>query len=78
MARTTINLEDSLFGTLEKIAQRDNRSTPNLIETILKRHLDENYDVDEIEMQEINRDKQLKSSIQKSLADYKNKRGSFV
>ena len=78
MARTTINLNDKLFGSLKNIARRENRSTPNLIETVLLQYLNEGYYVDEFEMAEINQDTNLKKTIQQSLVDYKNKRGRFV
>lgn len=78
MIRMTLSLHDKIFGSLKKIASRENRSTPNLIETILIRYLNEEFYVDELEMAEINQDQQLKKTIQKSLKDYKNKRGKFV
>lgn len=78
MARTTINLNDTVFKKLKAVAKQENRSAPNLIETIVLRYLDEEFYVDEFEMDEIRRDSLLKRQIQKSLAAYKKGRGEFV
>lgn len=78
MARTTINLSDEIIDKIKVIADRDNRSVPNLIETILIEHIHEGYFVDDFEMEEINRDKKLKAEIVKSNQDYKKGRGRFV
>ena len=71
MARTTINLKDELFEKLKTLAEQANRSTPNLIETILMRYLDETMFVDELEMIELRKDKELEGDIKKSWTDYK-------
>lgn len=78
MARTTISLQDEILEKIKIIAERDNRSAPNLIETILIEYINEGFFVDDIEMDEIKRDKTLKQDIQKSLTDYKKSRGRFV
>ena len=78
MSRTTISLNNSILKTLKTIAKKENRSTPNLIETIVQNYLALSNDIDEFEMAEIRRDKNLKKDILKSLADYKNKHGQFV
>lgn len=78
MARTTIALNDALFEKLSRLAQMENRSTPNLIETILIHHLEENLYVDDFEMEDIRRDRGLQKSIRKGIADYKARRGRMV
>lgn len=78
MARTTIALNDALFEKISSLAQQENRSTPNLIETILIRHLEENLFVDDFEMDDIRRDRGLQRSIRKGLSDYKAGRGRIV
>lgn len=78
MARTTISLDNSVFKTLKNIAKKENRSAPNLIETIVYGYLASSNDIDEFEMAEIRKDKELKKTIAKSLSDYKNKHGQFV
>lgn len=78
MARTTITLKDEVFKSLGKLAEKENRSTPNLIETILMRYLEEEFLVDETEMAEIRHDEELNRDIKKGLADYKSGKGRFV
>lgn len=78
MHRTTVALRDGLHRRLARLAEESNRSTPNLIETILLSYLDENFYVDEFEMEAIRRDKGLKNSMSKGLADYRARRGRFV
>lgn len=78
MARTTLDLKDDFYKKLEHLAEAENRSTPNLIETILIKYLDEMNYADDFEMESIQRDSSLKQSITKGIADYKTKRGRFV
>lgn len=78
MHRTTVTLRDNLLKQLTQLAEQTNRSTPNLIETILLRYMEENLYVDEFEMEDIRRDKGLKRSISKGISDYKARRGRFV
>ena len=78
MIRTTISLRPPLFKALQHLAKRENRSTPNIIETMLIRCLENDIYVDEFEMQEIRCDRKLKKTIQQSLSDYKRGRGHFV
>lgn len=78
MHRTTLALKDDLYQRLDSLALQSNRSTPNLIETILIRHLEEEFYVDAFEMDALQRDKSLKKSITRGLSDYKAGRGKFV
>lgn len=78
MTRTTITLKDDAFKSLGRLAAKENRSTPNLIETILLRHLDEGFYADEAEMAEINRDPALRRDLKRGLADYRARRGRFA
>ncbi len=78
MTRTTITLNDQLFKKLNFLAEQENRSAPNLIETILMRYLEEDLYVDDFEMQEIEQDKGLQKSIRQGVADYKLKKGHWV
>jgi predicted transcriptional regulator len=71
MARTTITLDDTLLADLKTLAKRDNRTTPNLIETILKRYLAEIQFADEFEMANFQEDTALQKDIRKGVADYK-------
>lgn len=79
MHRTTVTLKDELFKKIEHLAKHENRSAPNLIETILVRYLEENLDyVDPFEMESIRRDKSLKKGIRRGLSDYQAKKGRFI
>jgi len=78
MSRTTLSLDDELFEKITQLAKQENRSTPNMIETILIRYLEEDFFVDEFEMAEIQKDKGLKESIKKGLRDYKAGRGKII
>lgn len=78
MARTTINLDNTLFKRLKTMAERDNRSTPNMIETILHRYLEEVQFVDALEMAEFHKDPQLQKDITRSWSDYKKGRYEIV
>ncbi len=78
MARTTINLEKALFKQIQTMAERDNRSTPNMIETILKRYLEEMQFVDELEMASFQHDTDLQKDIQRSWTDYKKGRYEII
>lgn len=78
MARTTLSLDDELYEKIVTLAKQENRSTPNMIETILVRYLEETLFVDDLEMEGIHQDKSLRQSIKKGLGDYKAGRGKIV
>lgn len=78
MARTTINLEDTLFKRLRRIAEGDNRSTPNMIETILKRYLEDAQFADALEMASYQADPTLQHEIKRSWSDYTKGRYTVV
>ncbi len=78
MARTTINLDDKIFKTIATIAKRENRSTPNFIETVLMEHLQNDYYVGDAEQSEFENDIELQKSIRHSLQEYKKGRGRFL
>lgn len=78
MARTTINLKDDLWRRLQRMADADNRSMPNLIETILTRHMEESQFVDALEMATLHVDETLQKEIKRSWADYQKGRYTIV
>ena len=54
MSRTvTLRLKDSVYERLRTLAEGDNRSLSNFIETATLRYLEQEEQVDEFEMQEI-------------------------
>ncbi len=78
MARTTINIDNVLLKRLKTMAERDNRSIPNMIETIVKRYIEEGQYVDALEMAEFQNDPQLQKDMARSWSDYKKGRYEIV
>lgn len=78
MARTTITLDNGLMRSIASIAKRENRSTPNFIETILMEHLRNGYYVDDEEQADFDNDSDLQKQIKKNWAAYKKGTGRFV
>ena len=79
MSRTvTLRLKDSVYERLRTLAEGDNRSLSNFIETATLRYLDQEEHVDEFEMQEIRGNQPLNESIARGLEDAKERRGKFV
>ena len=79
MSRTvTLRLKDSVYERLRTLAEGDNRSLSNFIETATLRYLDQEEHVDEFEMQEIRGNQPLNESIVRGLEDAKERRGRYV
>ena len=79
MSRTvTLRLKDSVYERLRTLAEGDNRSLSNFIETATLRYVDQEEHVDEFEMQEIRGNQPLNESIARGLEDAKERRGRYV
>ena len=79
MSRTvTLRLKDSVYERLHTLAESDNRSLSNFIETAALRYLEQEEYVDEFEMREISGNQPLNESIARGLQDAKEKRGRYV
>ena len=79
MSRTvTLRLKDGEYERLRALAEGDNRSLSNFIETATLRYLDQEEHVDEFEMQEIRGNQPLNESIARGLEDAKARRGRYV
>lgn len=81
MSRTvTLRLKNSVYERLRLLAERDNRSLSNLIETGMVRYLEQEKHVDEfeIQVQEIRTSQPLRESITRGLEDAKERRGRYV
>ena len=79
MSRTiTLRLKDEIYEKFRKLAEDDNRSISNFIETSVLRSIENNSNIDEFEMADIRADKSLQQSIEKGLHDVKHKKGRFV
>ena len=79
MSKTvTLRLRESIYELFSKLAEEDNRTLSNFIETSVLRHIEENIYVDEYEMVDIQSDKELNRSIKRGVEDAKLKKGRFV
>ena len=79
MSKTiTFRLSEENYEQFKSLAKRDNRPISNFIETAVKRFIEQNIYVDEFEMDEIRKNKELNKSLKKGLSDMKSKKGHFV
>lgn len=79
MSRTvTIRLKNNIYEMFRKLAEDDNRTLSNFIETSVLRFIDSSEYLDEYEMAEINTNNSLNHSIKRGLQDAKLKKGRFV
>ena len=79
MSKTiTLRLSDENYKIYKKLAERDNRPISNFIENAVKRYIELDAFVDEFEMEEIRSNVELNKSLERGLADMKNKKGRFV
>ncbi|MCY4482649.1 MAG: CopG family transcriptional regulator [Spirochaetaceae bacterium] len=79
MSRTvTLRLKDAVYERLCTLAEGDNRSLSNFIETATLRYLEQEEYVDEFEMREIRGNQPLNESIARGLEDAMEKRGRYV
>ena len=79
MSKTiTLRLKDSTYQRLRTLAEQENRSLSNFIETATLRYMEQEEYVDEFEMREIRENHSLKESIDRGLVEAGNKRGRFA
>ncbi len=79
MSRTiTLRLKDSVYNLLRRLAEQDNRTLSNFIETSTLRYIEEHEYADEYEMAEIRNNQELNRSLKRGLKDAKLKKGRFV
>jgi predicted transcriptional regulator len=79
MSKTvTLRLDDRIYKRFRTLAERENRSLSNFIETAALRFVEGEQYVDEFEMEEIRANESLNKSIKRGLRDAKAKRGRFV
>jgi hypothetical protein len=74
----TLRLKDPVYRMFRGMAERQNRSLSNFIETAAMRFVEEQELVDEYEMAEIRENKELNRSLRRGVLDAKKKRGRFV
>ena len=79
MSKTvTLRLADEVYKRFRGLAEHDNRSLSNFIETAALRFIEEHEYADEFEMAEIKDNAALNRSLKSGLRDAKAKRGRFV
>ena len=79
MSKTiTLRLNENIYELFRAMAESDNRTLSNFIETSALRYIEEHEYVDEFEMDEIRENQQLNRSLKRALKDMKAKKGNFV
>ena len=79
MSKTvTLRLNENIYKLFRAMAESDNRTLSNFIETSALRYIEEHEYVDDFEMNEIRNNQQLNRSLKRALKDMKAKKGKFV
>lgn len=79
MSKTvTLRLNENVYELFKTLAEGDNRTLSNFIETSALRYIEEHEYVDDYEMEEIRSNQQLNKSLKSALKDMKAQRGQFV
>ncbi|XOF33658.1 MAG: DUF6290 family protein [Candidatus Electrothrix sp. YB6] len=79
MSKTvTLRLNEQIYNKFKGVAQQDNRSLSNFIETAVLRYIEEIAYADEFEMAEIKGNEELNRSLKNGISDARAKRGRFV
>jgi predicted transcriptional regulator len=79
MSKTvTLRLPEQTYERFRTLAQRENRTLSNFIETAASRYVETEQFVDDFEMAEIEADADLNRSLKRGIKDAKAGRGRFV
>ena len=79
MSKTvTLRLNENIYELFRAMAESDNRTLSNFIETSALRYIKEHEYVDDYEMDEIRDNQQLNRSLTQAFKDMKAKKGKFV
>lgn len=79
MSKTvTLRLNENIYELFRIMAESDNRTLSNFIETSALRYIEEHEYVDDFEMEEIRNNQQLNNSIKRALKDVKSKKGKLI
>ena len=79
MSKTvTLRLNQNIYELFRTMAESDNRTLSNFIETSALRYIEEHEYVDDYEMEEIRENQQLNRSLKRALKDMKSQKGNFV
>jgi hypothetical protein len=77
-ATVTLRLPDAHYRLFRKLAQEENRSLSNFIETATIRYIEDAEIADPFEMAEISGNKELNRSLRRAYKDVREHRGRFV
>jgi len=79
MSKTvTLRLDEKTYRKFRILAEKDNRTLSNFIQTSALRYIEESNVVDEIEMAEIESNEELNKSLKRAHRDAKARRGRLV
>jgi hypothetical protein len=78
MPTVTLRLPENRYRLFRKLADEENRSLSNFIETATMRHIEETEYADSAEIAEIRGSADLSKSIMRGHNDAQNKKGRFV
>ena len=74
----TLRLNDKIYNLFRNLAESENRSLSNFIETSVLRFIENSQFVDEFKMTEIQNNPDMTRSLKCALKDAKAQRGRFV
>jgi uncharacterized protein (DUF1778 family) len=78
MPTITLRLPENHYRLFRKLAEEENRSLSNFIETATIRHIEESEYADAFEMEEIRKNTNLNSSLRRGHTDARLNKGRFV
>lgn len=79
MSKTvTLRINEGHYSMFRKMAQEENRTLSNFIETATLQYIEEHEVVDEFEMEEIRNNVELNKGLKRGLRDAKLRRGRFI
>ncbi len=79
MSKTvTLRLNENIYDLFRAMAESDNRTLSNFIETSALRYIEQHEYVDDYEMDEIRENQQLNRSLKRAIKDMKSQKGKFV
>ncbi|MBC8554608.1 DUF6290 family protein [Desulfobacula sp.] len=79
MSKTvTLRLNENIYKLFRDMAESDNRTLSNFIETSALRYIEEHEYVDDYESEEIRENDQLNRSLKRAIKDMKSQKGNFI
>ena len=79
MSKTaTLRLNQNIYELFRAMAESDNRTLSNFIQTSALRYIEQHEYVNDYEMEEIRGNQQLNRSLKRAVKDMKSQKGKFV